>query len=110
LSLHKRLFCRSPEIPRRFQRTPDIGVFRTGVERNQPYAMRALGLISRPQSLRALMEYLAAIGTDNLDAIGHEFSVAIPGRRRSIAGIVGNTGSQEPPPYATATMVKASLR
>ena len=34
--------------------------------------MRTLGLVAGLQSLRALVEIVAAIGADNLDAIGHE--------------------------------------
>jgi hypothetical protein len=69
---HDCFLGRYPKIPRRLQRTPDIGIFRAAIESNQLHAVWALHLIAVAESLRPLAERLAAFGTHNLYPVGHE--------------------------------------
>jgi hypothetical protein len=51
----------------------DIFIFRTGIERNQPIAMLAVGLESVADFLRPLPEYLRAFRAFDFDfVVGHE--------------------------------------
>src|ERR1700744_44524 len=43
---HQRVLGCNADIPGFLERTPDVGIFRARVERNQPHAVRALHLIA----------------------------------------------------------------
>src|SRR5580693_804022 len=69
---HDRFLRRYPKIPRRLQRTPDIGILRAAIESNQLHAMRALHLVAVSESGRSLAERLAAFGAQHHYPVGHE--------------------------------------
>ena len=55
-------FDRHSHFPGAGERTPDIFVFRTGIERNQPVAVLAVGLKPIADFLRPFPEHLRAFG------------------------------------------------
>jgi hypothetical protein len=73
-SQNDRVFRCSSKIPRRLERTPDVGVFRAAIECNQLHAVRALHLISLTESLRSFGKGLFALGTQNFNSVSHEIS------------------------------------
>jgi hypothetical protein len=71
-SLNDRRLRRNSKFPRGLERTPDVWVFRTAVESNQPHAMRALHLRAVTESRCPLAEGPSALGTQNFNSVGHE--------------------------------------
>jgi hypothetical protein len=69
---HQRRLRRDTNISRRLQGTPDVWVFRAGVEGDQPHAIRTLHLIAALEPVGSLGEGLTAICAKALNSIGHE--------------------------------------